>query len=70
MNRDITVEQAQIDRVLTVLQRQRKRCLLEEVTQLCHDLTDEQVVLAVDYLAQTGRVRLTLDVDRTYWVRA
>jgi len=70
VNRTFTVDRAQINRVLTALQRRRKRYLLEEVTQLCPDLTDEQVIVAVDYLTRNGQVRLTLDVNRTYWVRA
>ncbi len=62
----ITIDQVQIDRVLTVLQQRSMRCPLEEVVKLCSDLTWDQVFLAVDCLTRTGQVCLRLDADRTY----
>jgi hypothetical protein len=44
-------------------------CSMEEVVGLCPDLTWNQVYLAVDYLSKTGRVRVTLDPNRTYIVQ-
>ena len=45
-------------------------CALEEVATLCPELTWNQVFLAIDYLSRTGQVRVTLEPDRTYRVRA
>lgn len=70
MSRGITIDLVQIDRVLTALQQQGRRCTLEEVLGFCPDLMDDQVFLAIDYLTRSGRVCLTLDVNRTYWVKA
>ena len=45
-------------------------CSMEDVPALCPELTWNQVFLAIDYLSRTGQVRVTLDPDRTYRVRA
>lgn len=65
----ITIDQVQINRVLTVLQQQGMSYPLEKVVGLCPELTWDQVFLVIDYLTRTGQVRLTLDADRTYWVK-
>ncbi len=70
MSVSLTIDQVQIDQVLTVLQQQGKRCPVDEVVGLCSDLTCDQVFLAIDYLSRTGQVCLTLDTNRTYSVRA
>lgn len=66
----ITIDRVHIDRVLTALQQQETPYRMEQVTELCPDLTVNQVFLAIDYLTRSGQVRLTLDPNRTYWVRA
>ncbi|HMS85834.1 MAG TPA: hypothetical protein PKD12_19490 [Nitrospira sp.] len=70
MTMSITIDRGHIDRVLIALQQQERACLMEQVTELCSDLTDDQVFLAIDYLTRSGQVCLTLDTNRTYWVRA
>lgn len=45
-------------------------CSMEEVVNLCPELTWNQVFLAIDYLSRTGQIRVTLDGDRTYRVQA
>ncbi len=64
----ITIDQDQINRVLTLLRQQGTSYPLEKVAGLCPELTWDQVFLAIDYLARTGQVRLTLDAGRTYRV--
>ena len=59
-----------IERVHRALEEYGKDCSMEEVVGLCPDLTWNQVYLAIDYLNKTGRVRVTLDPDRTYAVQA
>jgi hypothetical protein len=44
--------------------------ILEEVVDLCPELTWNQVFLAIDHLSRTGQVRVTLGVGRTYCVQA
>jgi hypothetical protein len=70
MTMGITINQNQIDQVLTALQQQGKRCPVEEVVELCSDLTGDQVFLAIDYVTRTGLVCQTLDANRTSWIRA
>ena len=41
MTMGITIDQGHIDRVLSVLQQQETRCLMEEVPRLCPDLTND-----------------------------
>ncbi len=59
-----------IDRVHHALEEFGASCSMEEVVGLCPDLTWNQVYLAIDYLNKTGKVRVTLDPDRTYSVQA
>lgn len=59
-----------IDRVYQALEQFQASCSMEEVVGLCPDLTWNQVYLAIDYLNKTGKVRVTLDPDRTYSVQA
>ena len=59
-----------IDRVHRALEEFGASCSMEEVVGLCPDLTWNQVYLAIDYLNKTGKVRVTLDPDRTYSVQA
>lgn len=66
----ITIDQVLIDRVMTALQQQGTRHPLEAVVGLCPDLTRDQVLLVIVYLTRTGQVCLTLDINRTYWVKA
>lgn len=58
-----------ITRVHEALERLGTDCPIEEVVGLCPDLTWNQVSLAMDYLIQTGQVRVTPDPNRTYRVR-
>jgi hypothetical protein len=53
-----------------VLQQQGKRCSVDEVMGFCSDLTEDQVLLAIDYLSRTGQVCRTLDGNWTSWVPA
>lgn len=66
----ITIDRVHINKVLTALQQQETPYLMEKVTKLCPDLTDNQVFLAIDCLTRSGQVCLTMDANRKYWVRA
>ncbi len=68
MSMGFTINRSQIDQVLTVLHQQEKRCSVDEVLGFCSDLTEDQVLLAIDYLTRTGQVCRTLDANRTSWV--
>lgn len=59
-----------IVRVHRVLEQLGTDCSIEEVMTLCPELTWNQVFIAIDYLSRAGQVRVTLDGDRTYRVRA
>jgi hypothetical protein len=59
-----------VDRVRSVLEERDTACSLDDVTQLCPDLTWNQVFLAVDFLSRTGQADVTLDTRRVYWVRS
>lgn len=59
-----------IVRVHRVLEQLGTDCSMEEVMNLCPELTWNQVFLAIDYLSRAGQVRVTLDGDRTYRVQA
>ena len=56
-------------RIQTALKQLGTECPLEEVMNLCPDITWNQVFLAIDHLSRTGQVRIRLDADRTYWVQ-
>lgn len=59
-----------IERVRQALEQLGTDCAMEDVVGLCPDLTWNQVFLAVDYLSRTGQIRVTIDKNRTYRVRA
>ena len=61
---------AHIDQVRDRLEQRGTACLLEEVMELCPELTWNQVFLAIDHLSRTGQVRVTMDVGKTYTVQA
>lgn len=58
-----------IDRVKTTLEQVGTDCLLDEMMDLCPDLTWNQMFLAIDDLSRRGEVRVTMDADRTYRVQ-
>ncbi|MBX3330144.1 MAG: hypothetical protein KF722_07065 [Nitrospira sp.] len=60
---------AHIDQVRERLEQRDTACPLEEIMELCPELTWNQVFLAIDHLSRTGQVRVTMDVDRTYTVQ-
>ncbi len=59
-----------IDQVRDRLEQQETACSLEEVMDLCPELTWNQVFLAIDHLSRTGQVLVTMDVGKTYTVQA
>ncbi|MFO0700857.1 MAG: hypothetical protein U0236_16665 [Nitrospira sp.] len=59
-----------IVRVHRALEQLGTDCSMEEVVNLCPELTWNQVFLAIDYLSRGGEIRVTLDGDRTYRVQA
>lgn len=58
------------DRIRTALEQLGTECPLEEVADLCPDLTWNQVFLAIDHLSRIGQVRVKLDASKIYWVQA
>jgi hypothetical protein len=58
-----------VDRVRTTLEHLGTDSSLEEVMEYCPELTWNQVFLAIDHLSRTGKVRVTVDADRTYRVQ-
>lgn len=62
--------EAIIVRVHSALERLGTDCSMEEVVNLCPELTWNQVFLVIDHLSRSGQVRITLDRDRTYRVQA
>lgn len=65
----MVLESVTIDRVRTMLEQMGKDCPLEEVGDLCPDMTWNQVFLAIDHLSRAGQIRVTLESGRVYWVR-
>ncbi|UVT20119.1 MAG: hypothetical protein H8K03_20480 [Nitrospira sp.] len=59
-----------IERIHTALEQLGTECPLEEVMNLCPEITWNQLFLAIDYMSRTGQVRIHLDADRTYWVQS
>lgn len=57
------------ERIQTVLEQLGTECPLEEVLNLCPEITWNQLFLAIDHLSRSGQVRIRLDTDRTYWVQ-
>ena len=68
--RDDSATGALMERVSTTLAQLGGECPLEEVMDLCPELTWNQVFLAIDHLSRKGQVRVTVDTSRTYWVQA
>ena len=58
-----------IDQVRDRLEQRGTACSLEEVMELCPELTWNQVFLAIDYLSRTGQVRVTMSAGKTYTVQ-
>lgn len=58
-----------IDDVRMRLEANGPECRIDEVLELCPDLTWNQVFLAIDYLNRTGRVQLRMDRARRYRVK-
>jgi hypothetical protein len=52
---------AHIEQVRERLEQRGTACPLEEVMELCPELTWNQVFLAIDYLSRTRQVRVMLD---------
>ena len=65
----MVLEPLTIDRVRTTLEQLGQDCPLEEIGNLCPDMTWNQVFLAIDHLSRAGQVRVTLESGRVYWVR-
>lgn len=59
-----------IVRVHRALEQVGTDCSIEEVVNLCPELTWNQVFLAIDYLSRAGEVHVMLAGDRTYRVQA
>ncbi len=59
-----------IDHVRERLEQRDTACPLDEVMELCPELTWSQVFLAIDYLSRTGQVRVMMDGGRSYTVQA
>lgn len=59
-----------IARVHHALEQCGTECSRKEVVGLCPDLTWNQVFLAIDYLRQTGQVRVICDPDEKYRIQA
>jgi hypothetical protein len=59
-----------IDLVRDRLEQRGTACPLEEVMELCPELTWNQVFLAIDHLSRMGQVRVMMDVGKTYTVQA
>lgn len=59
-----------VDRVRSLLEELGTACSMDDVTQLCLDLTWNQVFLAIDFLSRTGQADVTSDPRRVYWVRS
>jgi hypothetical protein len=58
-----------IDRVKTTLEQAGTDCRLDDMMDLCPDLTWNQMFLAIDDLSRKGEVRVTIEADRTYRVQ-
>lgn len=58
-----------IDDVRMRLEANGPECRIDEVVDLCPDLTWNQVFLAVDYLNRTSQVQLVLDRAYRYRVK-
>lgn len=54
-----------VDRVRTTLEHLGRGSSVEEVMELCPELTCNEIFLAIDHLNRTGTVQVTVDADRT-----
>jgi hypothetical protein len=70
MSLGITIDQGDINEVLTALQQQETWYRLDAADALCPDLTVDQVFLAIDYLTRAGYVCLRVDANQTDWLMA
>ncbi len=61
--------EAVVEQVQRALQMRGHECLIEEVMDLCPDLTWNQVFLAVDHLSRTGQIQVKIDSTRSYRVK-
>lgn len=59
-----------MERVSTTLAQLGGEYPLEEIMDLCPELTWNQVFLAIDHLSREGPVRVMVDTCKTYWVQA
>lgn len=57
------------DDVRIRLEANGPECRVDEIVELCPDLTWNQVFLALDYLNRTGRVQLRIDRAWRYRVK-
>lgn len=57
------------DDVRMRLEANGPECRVDEIVELCPDLTWNQVFLALDYLNRTGRVQLRMDRASRYKVK-
>lgn len=57
-----------IARVHDALAQSGTDCSKEELLGLCPELTWNQVFLAIDYLSQTGQIKIMYDPDERYRV--
>lgn len=59
-----------IVRVHRALEQLGTDCSMEEVANLCPELTRNQVIRAIDYLGRAGEIRVTRDGKGTYMVQS
>jgi uncharacterized protein (DUF433 family) len=65
----VLVFAAIIVRVHCALEQLGTDCSIEEVANLCPELTRNQVIRAIDYLDRAGEIRVTRDGNGTYRVQ-
>ena len=58
------------DRIHTILKQLDTECPLDEVMDLCPDITWNQIFSAIDILSRTGQVRVRIDAEGIYWVQS
>jgi len=68
MRRDVA-HTTSIDRVRNALEQMDTDCELNEVVDLCSELTWCQIFLAIDHLSREGLVQVILEARGTYRVR-
>ncbi|NGZ96007.1 MAG: hypothetical protein CV089_07730 [Nitrospira sp. WS110] len=65
----VLVFAAIIVRVHCALEQLGTDCSMEELANLCPELTRNQVIRAIDYLDRAGEIRVTRDGNGTYRVQ-